>query len=37
MHAVFVISELAVAFQGLLVHRTRWKVLGDGRFPLGYA
>lgn len=34
MHAVFLISELAVAFQGNFVHRVRWRILFDATFPL---
>lgn len=34
MHAVFMISELAVAIQGNFVHRVRWRILTDATFPL---
>lgn len=33
-HAIYLIAEVAVAIQGNLVHRTRWKTVFDARFPV---
>ena len=32
-HLIFAVAEVAVAVQGNFVHRTRWRVLVDPRFP----
>lgn len=34
MHAIFLVSELVVAFNGMFVHRSRWSILGNGAFPI---
>jgi hypothetical protein len=34
MHAIFLVSELAVALQGFVGHRVRWVPLWDPGFPL---
>lgn len=33
-HGVFLVSEVVVAFDGLFIHKARWSIFNDKRFPM---